>query len=290
MLSLLFFAGGGVVGWLVARSGGTVQRIWPSVLRTQIIVTALALTSVAVWRVTALAQLEEPFYLSVSLIIPFAAALAVRGRRSTGEIALEAWAVSANSGYWVVPVAAAVAGPAGTMMAALVSVPNTAINAWWVALLRRDAPTTQKRSTGWADYSPLVAAGVGLVLRSVLPAPSSTREVLTWAGPLLAFSGAALVSGSILHPHNLAISRTREALWRWTWLTSLRVAYCLVFATLVTSTPLRIVAVVTAFSAPSFSPVQLSVLYGYRSSFVNVAVRWGWALTPLGLAAAVYLH
>jgi hypothetical protein len=35
----------------------------------------------------------------------------------------------------------------------------------------------------------------------------------------------------------------------------------------------QILAVLTALSAPSFQPVQLAVLYGYRSGVVNVAVR-----------------
>ena len=40
------------------------------------------------------------------------------------------------------------------------------------------------------------------------------------------------------------------------------------------STAFTVVAVLTALSAPSFQPIQMSVLYGYRSGVV-VAVRWG---------------
>ena len=50
------------------------------------------------------------------------------------------------------------------------------------------------------------------------------------------------------------------------------------------------VAVLTALSAPSFQPIQLSVLYGYRSEVVVVAVRWGWILAPLGLGAAALVR
>ena len=39
-------------------------------------------------------------------------------------------------------------------------------------------------------------------------------------------------------------------------------------------------------SAPSFQPIQLAVLYGYRSEVVVAAVRWGWVLAPLGLGLA----
>ena len=50
------------------------------------------------------------------------------------------------------------------------------------------------------------------------------------------------------------------------------------------------VAVLTALSAPSFQPIQLSVLYGYRSEVVVAAVRWGWILAPLGLVAAALVR
>jgi hypothetical protein len=51
-----------------------------------------------------------------------------------------------------------------------------------------------------------------------------------------------------------------------------------------------VVCVLSAFGAPAFNPVQLAVLYGYRSSVVNAAARWGWVLVPLGLAMALALH
>ena len=288
MLSILFFVAGATTGWLVARGEGAVQRAWPAILRAQIFATATVLTGTAVWRLTGWRELDNPLILSASLLVPFFGALIFCGQRNLGEVAQESWSVSANSGYWVVPAAAAIAGPAGTMIAALVTVPNTGIYMWWTAILRRNAPTTQRRSTGWADYSPLLAACAGLLLREIHRAPASTSVILTWVGPLLAFSGAALVSGSIFHPHNLASATTRESLWRWTWLTGLRVAYCAVIFIVVTPTPLRIVALLTAFSAPAFSPVQLTVLYGYRSSVVNSAVRWGWALAPIGLFIAAF--
>jgi hypothetical protein len=290
MLSLLFFVAGSLVGWFVGRSGETIQRLWPTVLRTQIFITAMVLTGVAVWRVRSIGELKVPLLLCGALLLPFLGALVTRKNQSTGELALEAWAVAPNSGYWVIPVATAFGGAPAALVAALVNVLNTAVNSWWVAFLRRDAPRPQRRATSWADYSPLIATVIGLLLHLLHSAPSATKEVLTWAGPLLAFSGAALVAGSILHPHNLAISSTRQSLWRWAWLTGIRVAFCLVILTTVSSKALRIVVVLTALSAPAFNPVQLAVLYGYRSSVVNTAIRWGWALVPLGLLGAALLR
>jgi hypothetical protein len=90
VLSISFFSFTALIGWLVARSGEAVQRIWPTVLRVQIFRTATVLTGVAVLRVTGFVQLGEPVHLSASLLIPLVGAMLVRGRRSTGEVALEA--------------------------------------------------------------------------------------------------------------------------------------------------------------------------------------------------------
>jgi hypothetical protein len=223
----------------------------------------------------------------------FAGAVGTRGRRSPGEGALEAWAVSPNSAFWVVPTATAFAGPTGTMIAVLANVITTAWGAVCVHLMRRDAPVRQRHVTSWVDQSPLVASLVGLLLHLFGPAPGWTADVLTLAGPLLAFSGAALFMGSVIHPHNLSVPRSEHALRRWTWLTVVRVVYFLlivVAASLSASSALAVVAALSALSAPSFQPVQLAVLYGYRSEVVVAAVRWGWLLAPFGLGLAAIVR
>jgi hypothetical protein len=179
------------------------------------------------------------------------------------------------------------------MIAVLANVITTAWSAVAVHLMRRDAPFPQRRSTSWVDQSPLLASLVGLLLHVLGPAPGWTADVLTLAGPLLAFSGAALFTGSVIHPHNLAVTHTAHDVRRFCWLTLLRIAYYALVAGvawLSGSTALTVVAVLTALSAPSFQPVQLSVLYGYRSEVVVAAVRWGWILAPLGLGAAALVR
>jgi hypothetical protein len=159
--------------------------------------------------------------------------------------------------------------------------------------MRRDAPFRQRRSTTWVDQSPILASAVGLLLHLFGPAPAWTADILTLAGPLLAFSGAALFTGSVIHPHNLAVPQTAHALRRWGWLTLVRIAYYALVAAaalLAGSNALAVVAVLTALSAPSFQPIQLSVLYGYRSEVVVAAVRWGWILAPFGLGAAALIR
>jgi hypothetical protein len=290
VLSLLWFVVGGLLGWWASRGGSRVQRAWPIVLRIQILLTAATLSLFAAWRLTALTQLVGPLVLAGGLWFLFVVAVATRGERSTGEGALESWAVGPNSGFWVVPVAAAFAGSAGAMIAVLANAANAAENAVCVHLMRRDAPLRQRRSTSWVDQSPVLALAAGLLLHLAGPAPGSSKEVLALAGPLLAFSGAALFAGSVVHPHNLSVPKSDHALRRWTWLTALRVGYFMLIVACTSSTPLAVVAAVSALSAPSFTPIQQAVLYGYRSGVVNVGVRWGWVLAPLGLGLAAAIR
>jgi len=290
VLSLLCFAMGALLGWSASRGGSRIQRIWPIVLRSQILLTAATLSLFAAWRLTALTQLVGPLALAGGLWFLYVVAVATRGERPTGEAALESWAVGPNSGFWAVPVATAFAGSAGAMIAVLANSANAVQNAVCVHLMRRDAPVPQRRSTSWVDQSPVLALAVGLLLHLAGRAPSSSKEVLALAGPLLAFSGAALFMGSVVHPHNLSVPKSDHALRRAAWLTALRVAYFMLIVVCTSSTPLAIVAAVSALSAPSFTPVQQAVLYGYRSGVVNVSVRWGWVLAPLGLGVAAGLR
>jgi hypothetical protein len=290
VLSLLCFVVGGLIGWFASRQGGRVQRVWPIVLRVQTLLTSATLSLVAAWRLTAFSQLVGPLLLAGALWILFVAAVMTRGERSTGEAALESWAVGPNSGFWVVPVATAFAGSAGAMIAVLANSANVAQNAVSVHLMRRDAPIPQRRSTSWVDQSPLLALAVGLLLHLHGRAPSSTKEVLTLAGPLLAFSGAALFAGSVVHPHNLSVPKSTHALRRWAWLTGLRVGFFLLIVVGTSSTPLAVVAALSALSAPAFTPIQQAVLYGFRSGVVNVAVRLGWTLVPFGLGLAAIVR
>jgi predicted permease len=293
VLSLVCFVVGGLVGWGAARSGPAVQRGWPVFLRSQILATSATLSLVAAWRLTSAGQLVGPLFLSAGLWLLLGATVLTGARRRAGQDALEAWAVSPNSGFWVVPTAAAFAGSAGTMIAVLANVITTAWGAVCVHLMRRDAPIRQRRATTWVDQSPVLASVVGLALHLAGPAPAGTDDVLTLAGPLLAFSGAALFTGSVIHPHNLSVTHTDHALRRWVWLTGVRVGYYALVALaagLSSSTAVTVVAVLTALSAPSFQPIQLAVLYGYRSEVVVAAVRWGWVLAPVGLVGAALVR
>ena len=294
MLSLVCFLVGGLLGWGAAHGGPHIRRVWPVVLRVQILVTSATLSFAAAWRLTSAGQLVGPLALAAGLWLMLGAAQITRGPRSAGEGALEAWAVSPNSGFWVVPAAAAFAGSTGTMIAVLA---NVITSAWGAVVYPPDASRRPHSPTPGHDLGrpvpdPRLRAGLAAPPRRVR-APGGTADVLTLAGPLLAFSGAALFTGSVIHPHNLGVPRTEHALRRWSWLTALRVAYYLVVAVvagIASSTPLVVVAVLSGLSAPSFQPIQLAVLYGYRCELVVSAVRWGWLLAPLGLGLAAVVR
>jgi hypothetical protein len=89
------------------------------------------------------------------------------------------------------------------------------------------------------------------------------------------------------------VPRPQHAIRRWAWLTVIRVGYFLIVTVAAAasgSTALAVVAVVSALSAPSFQPIQLAVLYRYKSEVVVAAVRWGWLLAPFGLGAAALIR
>ena len=290
MLSLICFVVGGILGWLAAQGGPVVQRLWPIALRVQILTTSIVLSMVVVWRLDSFGQLLGPVVLACGLWVIFGAAQLSRGSRSGGEAALESWTISPNSGFWVVPAASAFAGSAGVSIAVLANVVCTVQVSLWIYMLRRDAPHPQRRSTSWVDQSPILASVAGLLIHLIVKAPPVTGSVLTFAGPLLAFSGAALFAGSVLHPQNRAAPIDVGAYRRWAWLSVVRVGYYLVVFAFATNKALEIVAVLTGLSAPSFLPVQLSVLYGYRNAMVLAAVRWTWLFAPFGLGVAAFLH
>ena len=64
VLSLVCFIAGGLLGWGAAQGGTRTQRVWPVVLRAQILLTSATLSLVAAWRLTSAAQLVGPLALA----------------------------------------------------------------------------------------------------------------------------------------------------------------------------------------------------------------------------------
>jgi hypothetical protein len=224
----------------------------------------------------------------VGLVI-LGTSVASRGPHSSGLAALEAWSANPNSTFWVLPVAGALVGPAATAVAAVTNSLYALPGAIQIHLLRRDAPRPQRGATTLIDQSALAALAIGLLLHLVGPAPEWTRWFLLIGAPLVAFVGAALFTGSVLHPHNAGIGRSAAGVRRWLFLSSVRIACLIPIAVFAPSKSVEIVAILAALGAPAFNPVQLAVLYQYRTATVNAAARWGWLFLPIGLAIGVSL-
>jgi uncharacterized membrane protein len=281
---------GFAVGSAVDRGGPRLRRDWPIYLRSQLLATAGVVGVVSAWRLTEPRQIVGPILVAGVLGVLLLAAVFTRRGASVGEAALDSWAAGPNGAFWVLPIAGAFAGPPAVVLAALANAAYAVPNIACIHLLRRDAPHPQRRSTSWVDQSAGLAVGVGLLLHLAGPAPAASHWILVVAGPVFAFTGAALFTGSVVHPHNASAPRGPADVRRWLLLSAVRVAYLLPIALLAREPALAVVAALSAFGAPAFNPPQLAVLYGYRSGVVNVAARYGWTALPAGVVLAVLLR
>ena len=285
--TLVAYATGAALGLVADRGGPRIRRDWPVYLRLQFVATSALLGLVAAWRLTDPLQAVPSIAITAVTVPIVIAALATRRGHPTGLAFLDAWSAFPNGAFWVLPLAGALVGTSASAIAAISNALWAVPNAAAIHFMRRDAPHPQRVATSWIDQSALAALAVGLLLHLSGPAPAASRWVLVVSGPLLAFVGAALFTGSVLHPHNVGTGRTTAGLRRWLFLSSVRVAWLLPIALITRSRAVAVVAVLSAMGAPAFNPVQLAVLYRYRSSTVNVAARWGWVLLPVGLGVVV---
>jgi hypothetical protein len=281
---------GALMGLAVHRGGAKLRRGWPVYLRLQLVATAALLGLFSAWRLTAPRQIVAPIVIAAVGVILLAVSDLVRGTHSRGLAELEGWAAFPNGTFWVLPVAGGLLGPSASAVAALTNAVYAAPNAVCIHIMRRDAPHPQRRSTTWLDQSMVLAVVIGLLLHLSGPAPAASHWVLLVAGPLLAFVGAALYTGSVLHPHNASVDRSTADFGRWMLLTAVRVGYLLAIAVATSSSEVAVIAVLSALGPPAFNPPQQAVLYGYRSGVVMVAVRWGWLLVPVGLLTAILIR
>ncbi len=281
---------GALMGLVAHRGGARLRRGWPVYLRLQLVATAALLGLFSAWRLTAPRQVVAPIAIACVGALLLVVSNLVRGRHSHGLAELEGWAAFPNGTFWVLPIAGGLLGPTASAVAALTNAVYAAPNAVCIHLMRRDAPHLQRRSTSWLDQSMVLAVALGLVLHLSGPAPSASHWVLLVAGPVLAFVGAALYTGSVLHPHNASVDRAVSDYGRWMLLTAVRVGYLLVIAIITNSSVVAVIAILSALGPPAFNPPQQAVLYGYRSGVVMVAVRWGWCFVPLGLVGAILVR
>lgn len=285
---LLGYLIGAGAGWGFSRNA-RIAPIWRVIIRAQIILVSVFVSLLAAWRLNGLADLLWPLVGGLAGLVLIAAGFAVtpRGADQPGRAVLRSWSALPNGGFWVIPVATAVAGSGGAVFAVLIDRVYIVIAAFMTWVLRRYAPRKQRMRTSWVDQAPLIALALGLLLNYLSDAPDWTATALEWCAPLMAMTGMAVFVGSVLHP-------TQRIPWRpgirpWLALITVRLALFLPLAFLAPTTAMRVGFLLFAFSIPAFFPPQLSILYGYVDPVVSAAVRWGWIFAPLGIVAAEFV-
>lgn len=282
---LLAYAIGVTLGVAAARVTAF-GLVWPKIVRTQLLLVAIALSITSVWSIDGIDSVIWPALMVAALLVmTVASRLTVRGPSPDAHAALQTWSAAANSGFFVVPVATVLCGPAGAVAAVLMDRMGIPLYAYWTHLLRRSAPIPQRTHTSWIDQSPLIALGIGLILRMFGTAPDWAHAVTLVAAPILAASGSAVFIGSVLHPSQRI--DPRPGVRRWLALVGVRIALFGAIAIAAPTEPLRIVAVLCALTIPVFAAPQMCALYGYTEPAVTAGSRYGWFFGALGLVAAV---
>ena len=277
---------GALAGYAASR-GNRIAAQWRRLIRVQLLCVSAVLSFLAAWRLPAAADLIWPAFVTIVAIalVGVAYLLTPKSSERAGRAVLRGWSAIPNPGFWVVPLAAAIAGPVALIVAVFIDRVMIFFFGFFVWILRRQAPIKQQMRTSWIDQSPLIALLIGLVLNAFTQPPAWTGVVLVWSVPLLAAIGAAMFVGSVLHP-------SQQIPWRpgirvWLLLIAMRIALLVPLVLIAPNAPIAAVLVLCAFSIPAFYPPQLSVLYGYADSVVAAASRLGWVFAPVGVLLAL---
>jgi hypothetical protein len=288
LVVVLAYALGAAIGVASSRSA-SLASVWRVIIRYQIVLVSVGVSILAAWRLEGFADLGWPLLAAgiTAVIMACAWWTTPRGADRTGRAVLRGWSANANGGFWVIPVATAIAGAPGAVFAVIVDRLYIIIFGFFTWILRRNAPQPQRMRTSWVDQAPVIALGIGLVLNITRETPEWTATALAWAAPLLALSGAAVFVGSVLHP-------SQRIAWRpgvrtWAFLSAVRILLFVPAALLAPTPEIAIAFVLFGFTIPAFFPPQLSILYGYRDAVVAATARWGWVWAAPGVALAVIL-
>ncbi|MFZ8909443.1 MAG: hypothetical protein ACO20A_02155 [Candidatus Nanopelagicales bacterium] len=288
LVVVLAYALGAAIGVASSRSA-RLASVWRVIIRYQIVIVSVGVSILAAWRLEGFADLGWPLLAAgiTAVIMACAWWTTPRSPDRTGRAVLRGWSANANGGFWVIPVATAIAGAPGAVFAVIVDRLYIIIFGFFTWILRRNAPQPQRLRTSWVDQAPVIALGIGLVLNVTRETPDWTATALAWAAPLLALSGAAVFVGSVLHP-------SQRIAWRpgvrtWGFLSAVRILLFVPAALLAPTPEIAIAFVLFGFTIPAFFPPQLSILYGYRDAVVAATARWGWVWAAPGVALAVIL-
>ena len=282
---LIAYALGALLGYLATRNE-PLGRVWPKIVRAQLLAGAVVLSIVAVWRIDSIGSLLWSLAIAVVVVLLSVASFLLERGSNRGALAsLHAWAAAPNTNFWVIPMSAAVVGPAGATTAVIVDRICLPVFAMWTWLMRRGAPIPQRKRSSLIDQAPALALIVGVALRASGPAPEWTAVVTLIVSPLLAATGAAVFVGSALHPTQRV--DPRPGVRTWVVLAAVRIAYLVPVFFLAEGTTIKVVVLLYALTIPAFMASQLSTVYGYADAVVAAGRRWGWVVGGVGLAAII---
>ena len=118
---LLAYAAGASLGYAASR-GERFASVWRLFIRAQFLVASAVISLLAAWRLNGFSDLLWPVLVTLVScgIVGVAYLLTPASPERPGRAVLRGWAANSNGGFWVIPVATAVAGPAGTVIAVLI--------------------------------------------------------------------------------------------------------------------------------------------------------------------------
>jgi hypothetical protein len=112
---------GALLGYAVAR-GGRLVPVWRVFIRANLLLTSIVLSVLAGWRVSGFADLLWPVVVTAVMfvLVGIAYLLTPPSPERPGRAALRGWSAIPNPGFWLIPVATAIAGAPGAVIAVLI--------------------------------------------------------------------------------------------------------------------------------------------------------------------------
>ena len=138
----------GIIAGFIAVRITAFRAIWSRIIRTQTLAVASVVALTSVWALNSWNDILWPILISLCSAVMLAIGIAVtRGPRRAGRGALLAWTGMPNTGFFVLPFAAALVGAPGVIAAVLMDRIGTPVWAVMTMLARRDAPIQQRTHT-----------------------------------------------------------------------------------------------------------------------------------------------
>ena len=165
--------------------------LFPLVFRAQLVVLASTMTFLAGWTFDGRGAAYGAMALLVAVDLAALGAGALLVRRGTVP-PVAAASAPANTGFWSIPVAGALYGPAGAAFAVVHDTLGAIRGAVIVRLLRRHAPVRPPARSALVDYLPQAGLVAGLLVGTVATPPDAGAG-LRVLGLVLGGSGFALL-------------------------------------------------------------------------------------------------